>query len=117
MLKRIMPALLMCLCGASYAVGMQEPLPPLNDGKAPQSLDEMWVDFNPQAEPLFQVLREAVEKMVGPLIALINQRIMHFERFDVGIGFVKRCEMRVVLPQLLTRCADVDLELPRRCDV
>ena len=40
-------------------IAQTETLPPLKDGKAPQTFEEMWAGFDPQREPLdTEVLKE-----------------------------------------------------------
>ena len=45
------PALLGALCFCLLALG-EDSLPPLRDGKVPQTLDELWGDYDPRREPL-----------------------------------------------------------------
>ena len=42
---------LLCICNNMVALG-QETLPPLEDGRAPQTYDELWSGYDPRAEPL-----------------------------------------------------------------
>ena len=44
-------ALLLVAAGAAFPTGTDS-LPPLRDGKVPQSLDELWGGYDPRAEPL-----------------------------------------------------------------
>ena len=41
-----------CFSSGRESVAADDSLPPLRDGKPPQSLDELWANFDPQAEPL-----------------------------------------------------------------
>lgn len=64
------------------AVGMnangQETLPPLKDGKAPQTFEELWVGFDPRAEPLdVEILKEWEED--GVVLKVLRYRIGIFK--------------------------------------
>ena len=49
--------LFISFCGIFAAAA--ETLPPLQDGKAPKTIEELWGDFDPRAEPLdVEVLHE-----------------------------------------------------------
>ena len=61
---------------------------------------------------LFEVLDVAVDEVVRPLVALVNQRVVDVEAFDAGLPLVERGEVRVVLPQRRGGGADVGLEFP-----
>lgn len=68
----LMLAILLAAANSSLA----ETLPPLEDGQAPQTLDEMWAGFDPRAEPLeTEVLKEWQEDIVAFRIV----------RFRVGV--------------------------------
>ena len=55
-----------------------ETLPPLKDGKAPQTFEELWADFDPRKEPLdMEVLKEWEED--GVVIKVIRYRIGIFK--------------------------------------
>ncbi|MEI8310184.1 MAG: dienelactone hydrolase, partial [Verrucomicrobiota bacterium] len=59
MRKTIIAGLLLALTTGFPLFGAEETLPPLKDGKVPQSLDELWAGFDPQKEPLeAEVLKE-----------------------------------------------------------
>ena len=59
-MNRFTPALFLLLI--SLALRAADSLPPLNGGKAPASLDELWGNYDPRKEPLeTQVVREWAE--------------------------------------------------------
>jgi hypothetical protein len=66
--------------------------------------------FKPEVQLSAQVPDVAVDKMVGKLIALMNQRIMtlHGSRFRIVIGDAR--EERVVLPKRGTGCPHIGHE-------
>ena len=69
----IVVLLFVCL----VAVG-QETLPPLKDGKAPQTFEETWAGFDPRAEPLdVEVLKEWEED--GVVLKVLRYRIGIFK--------------------------------------
>lgn len=56
----------------------QETLPPLVDGKAPQTFEELWAGFDPRAEPLeTEVLKEWEED--GVVLRVLRYRIGVFK--------------------------------------
>ena len=56
---------------------------------------------------------ESVKKMPWFLIAPMNQGIFTDDRFSFRITFVNRGNIRIVLPKMLTRTADVREKLSR----
>ena len=69
----IVVLLFVCL----VAVG-QKTLPPLKDGKAPQTFEETWAGFDPRAEPLdVEVLKEWEED--GVVLKVLRYRIGIFK--------------------------------------
>jgi len=57
---------------------MQETLPPLKDGKAPQNFEQMWSGFDPRAEPLdTEVLKQWEED--GVVLQVLRYRIGMFK--------------------------------------
>ncbi len=56
----------------------QETLPPVLDGKAPQTFDELWANYDPRAEPLeVEVLKEWKEN--GVMLQVLRYRIGIFK--------------------------------------
>ena len=69
--------LLVLACGQIELAGT-ETLPPIKDGKAPQSHEEMWFGFDPGAEPLeVEVLKEWEED--GVVLKVLRYRIGVFK--------------------------------------
>ena len=69
--------LLVLACEQSQLAGT-ETLPPIKDGKAPQSHEEMWFGFDPRAEPLeVEVLKEWEEE--GVVLKVLRYRIGIFK--------------------------------------
>ncbi len=67
-----------CLLVTGIAAMAQETLPPLTDGKVPQSHAELWADFDPQAEPLdVEILKEWEEE--GVVLKVLRYRIGIFK--------------------------------------
>lgn len=69
-------------------------------------------DSDARAENFVQVGGKRVKKMRGNPVALVNQRVVAVDDFDVRIRFVERCQIRIVQPERRAGCAHVDLELP-----
>ena len=70
-------ALLVLVCWQSPSFAT-ETLPPIKDGKAPQSHEEMWRGFDPRAEPLdVEVLKEWEEE--GVVLKVLRYRIGVFK--------------------------------------
>jgi hypothetical protein len=67
-------------------------------------------DGDAQIETLFQVLDVAVQEMVGPLVRLVDERIVHVEHFDVRRAFLEGSDERIILPEGVGRGADVGLK-------
>ena len=62
-------------CGLGFS---QETLPPLKDGKAPQTVEALWADFDPRAEPLeVEILKEWEED--GVVMRVLRYRIGMFK--------------------------------------
>lgn len=62
----------------SFAASAQESLPPLKDGKAPQSFEQLWAGYDPRAEPLeVEVLKEWEED--GVVLKVLRYRIGIFK--------------------------------------
>jgi hypothetical protein len=76
MMKRVV---LLCWIGAGLASGgIQETLPPLKDGIAPQTFEELWAEFDPRAEPLeVEILKEWEED--GVVLKVLRYRIGAFK--------------------------------------
>ena len=73
-LKRLIAVVLMG-CTTVFA---QETLPPLQEGKAPQTFEEMWTGFDPRAEPLeVETLKECEED--GVVLRVVRFRIGVFK--------------------------------------
>ena len=66
-------------------------------------------DRDPQ--PRFQELREAVDEMVRALVALMNQRVLHADDFDIPVGFGESGDSRVMFPDGIGRGPDIGLKL------
>ena len=76
MIRFLLP-LMLC---ASFALGgdLKETLPPLQDGKVPSNVDELWQGFDPRAEPLdVEVLKGWEEE--GVVFRLLRYRIGVFK--------------------------------------
>jgi hypothetical protein len=67
-------------------------------------------DGDAQAEALFEVLGVAVEEVVGPLVALVDEGVVHVEGADAGVALAEPREVGVVLPEGVGGGADVGLE-------
>jgi pimeloyl-ACP methyl ester carboxylesterase len=73
-MKRFIPFLLLALASTAAA----ETLPALVDGEAPQTFDEMWAGFDPQAEPIdVEILKEWEED--GVVIRVLRYRVGVFK--------------------------------------
>jgi Dienelactone hydrolase family len=69
-------ALLLALNGAN--VSGKDTLPALNDGKAPQTVEEMWAGFDPRSEPLdVEILKEWEDD--GVVLKVLRYRIGIFK--------------------------------------
>jgi len=72
---------------ALETIHAEETLPPLKDGKAPQSVDELWAGFDPRAEPLnVEVLKEWEEDGV----------VQQVLRYDIGTFKGQKAKMIAV---------------------
>ena len=92
---------IVCLSG-SCAVAAAETLPPLNNGLAPKDLEEMWVGFDPRAEPLeIETLKEWEEGEV----------VLRIVRFRIGVFKGKKAKLAAIygFPK---RVAGTDKRLP-----
>jgi len=81
----ILPALLLTAmpCNGSG----EETLPPLKDGKAPQTLEQLWAGFDPRKEPLdVEILHEWEQ----------DGRVLKVLRFRVGVFKGKKAMMAAV---------------------
>ncbi|MDF1853137.1 MAG: NPCBM/NEW2 domain-containing protein [Verrucomicrobiales bacterium] len=59
-------------------IGQAESLPPLKDGKSPQTVEEAWAGFDPKAEPLdIEIIKEWEED--GVVIRAVRYRIGIFK--------------------------------------
>ena len=78
----------LALCLAMQSFGQwADTLPPLADGQAPQTFEELWAPFDPQAEPLdVEILKEWEEDGV----------VMKVVRFRVGVFKGQRAMMAAV---------------------
>src|SRR5260221_12158703 len=65
---------------------------------------------NLEAELLFEILRVSVDEVIRPLIALVNERVMHVERLDPRIALAQSSDVRIVLPERVARRPHVGLE-------
>ena len=80
MIKKNLMCLIIAVSGLNslplYAE--QETLPPLEDGKAPQTFEEMWDGFDPRDEPLdVEILKKWQED--GVVMRIIRYRIGIFK--------------------------------------
>jgi|ERR1043165_246804 hypothetical protein len=66
---------------------------------------------NAEIELLFQVLSIPVDEVVWPLIALMDERIMHVDQLDARVAFTQTCDMGIVQPQGIGGRPDVRPEL------
>ncbi len=75
-MTRLPITLLVALCATAIAAA--ETLPPLKNGRAPQTYDELWAGFDPRAEPLdTEILKEWVED--GVVLRVVRFRIGVFK--------------------------------------
>ncbi|MFN0054276.1 MAG: dienelactone hydrolase family protein [Planctomycetales bacterium] len=73
---RIFTFIFLGTCAASPLVGENDALPPLSGGKVPQTVEEIWGDYDPQREPVeAEVLKEWEEGEV----------VCRIVRFRIGI--------------------------------
>lgn len=71
-------ACILPIVGSLGPVSSQETLPPLTDGKAPHTYEELWADIDPRAEPLdVEVLKEWEED--GVVLRVLRYRIGIFK--------------------------------------
>jgi len=69
---------LMGLLDGSVVCGKDESLPPLKDGVAPQTFEELWAGYDPRAEPLeIETLREWEED--GVALRIVRYRVGIFK--------------------------------------
>ena len=54
---------------------------------------------NTHPQVLFQELSVSVNEVIGTLIALMDQRVFHLDRFDSRHSFLKTRQMRIVEPE------------------
>lgn len=95
-LKSTLPILLgaLAFAGAARAqVPLPESLPPLPDGKSPQTIQAVWAGYNPEAEPLDVEVAEEWEQD-GVVMRLLRYRIGVFKGHKAMMaafyGFPKR---------------------------
>ena len=75
-MKTLLLTLLAFFC--ALRASADETLPPLKDGKVPQTFEETWVGFDPRAEPLdVEVLKEWEED--GMVLKVLRYRIGIFK--------------------------------------
>ncbi len=79
MIKQPLSVFLGVLILASTTLtGMEESLPPLRDGKAPRTVEELWSGYDPRKEPLdSEVLKEREED--GVVLRVVRLRIGMFK--------------------------------------
>ena len=70
---------------------------------------------NPQAQHVFQMTDVAMNKVMGALVALMNEVVPHRDEFHIRIVIGDRGHVRVVFPKLSGGSADVSQELFRMC--
>jgi hypothetical protein len=76
-MKRILVLTMTTILGSMTALG-NETLPPLQDGKAPQTVTELWAGYDPRQEPLeIEVLKEWEED--GVVLRVVRYRIGVFK--------------------------------------
>lgn len=74
----IMSGLMIMTTGFAVTTLGQESLPPLKDGKAPQTFEEMWAGYDPKKEPLeIEMLKEWEED--GVVLRILRYRIGIFK--------------------------------------
>ena len=73
--------------------------------------------LNGKLQSFVEKLDEAMQAVVGCLIALINQRIGAFELFDRPGIITQRAEIGIVIPEFRTSGPDVGEELLRVTNV
>ena len=71
-------------------------------------------DGDAQAEAVLEELDVAVDEVVGPLVALVDQRVVRVQHLDARLALAQRREVGVVLPEGRAGGPHVRLELPRR---
>ena len=65
---------------------------------------------NGDAQLLLQELRVSVDEVIRPLIAFVNQGVVHVQRLDAGRSVPQFGDPRIVLPDRVGGSADVRLE-------
>ena len=83
-----------------------ETLPPISDGKVPQTVDELWAGYDPSAEPLdVKVIREWDEVVNGKKVKLqmLTFKVGTFKGKDSRIAayFAWPVEVKEKVPGLL----------------
>jgi len=78
MIGKNMTGFVLALLAGSTVLALEESLPPLMDGKAPRTLDELWGNYDPKKEPLeTEVLKEWEED--GVICRLIRYQVGVFK--------------------------------------
>lgn len=68
-------------------IGAKDSLPPLKDGKAPQTFEELWAGYDPQKEPLeTEILKEWEED--GVILRIVRYRVGVFKGRKVMMAAV-----------------------------
>jgi cephalosporin-C deacetylase-like acetyl esterase len=76
-MSRALALIMTTILGSMTAMG-NETLPPLQDGKAPQTFEELWAGYDPKKEPLdIEVLKEWEED--GVVLKVLRYRIGIFK--------------------------------------
>ena len=70
-------------------------------------------DGNGDAQLLFQVLGISMDKVVGTLVALMYQRVMHVQRLNARVALLQRRDVRIVLPNRIGRGTHIGLKPTR----
>ena len=66
---------------------------------------------DPHSQLIFQELEIPMDEVVGPLIALMNQRVVHVQHGHARIALLQRREIGIVLPESIGGSADIGHEL------
>ena len=67
--------------------------------------------FNLNPEPLAQEGNESMNKVVRPLVAVVDQRILTVYRFRLRVAITERGQVRIILPKVGIRCSHICYEL------
>ncbi|WP_339887290.1 MULTISPECIES: dienelactone hydrolase family protein [Rhodopirellula] len=87
-IRCVLLALMVVLCGADFAPAqLDETLPSLVDGRAPENFEEMWRGFDPTSEPLnVEVVREWEEDGVD--LKIVRFRMGVFKGHEAKLAAV-----------------------------